>query len=639
MAERPTLILNEVSRRMQSGNTEALPLTTGVNLIVGEPNTGKTKWLETIDYMLGDTGSDPFSIAPEGDPLAEKYDAAGLRFTISGETYSAERRWREPGAKSKIFVDDEAFSPKEFQHFLMAKLDLPILAVPSGNPFSGQTWPELSFRELLRHLYRQQRFWSQLVDKQPETTFDSCIQYFLGLAEYLYTDEYAARVRLTNELHRLRSRRDQFAETLTDIARDFLDEDSLTLSVTETSLETAAAALNKEYEDALQERERVLEGAFEADEVGDERAEIVTLTSKRAALIEELEASRESFVKLQDRLDELQNYEAALQDEAKRLRRADSAATILADLKVTHCPACNQTVSGRNENADDCFLCHQPLKAASLPEELAKQRVDYERARLNAELTEATELVTKAEAQANSAKKRIARLETDIDEVERSLAPVRHRLSALVDTALGAVDKRLGALSERAKQVKRLTTIFNDKQTIEDRITELEDELRPIVERSKELAGGLDFSMHASWLEDGMNDYLTAIRALEPKAWPHRAVGLYLSASTVTFRVGDRRWDISLGGTASLYYLMAYHYGLFSLRERPEARVPGFSMIDFPAEFAGTKIGDGDDFVVQPFIDLLNRDSFDDCQLIVTGASFDSLKDVHRIELTEPYVT
>lgn len=639
MTKRPTLVINEVSRRMRSGNEEALTLTAGVNLLVGEPNTGKTKWLQTIDYMLGDTGPDPFSLVPENDPLAEKYEAAGLRFTIAGETYSAERRWREPGAKSKIFVDDEAYNPKDFQHFLMAKLDLPVISVPSGNPFSGQTWPELSFRELQRHIYRQQRFWSQLVDKQPEATFDSCIQYFLGLAENLYSEDYAARVRLTNELNRLRSGGDQFAETLTDIAREFLDEDPLMLSVTETSLEKAATALDEEYKTTLEKRARILQGVVDADAEEEQRPEIVTLTSKRATLIEELDAVRASFVQLQERLSELQSYEASLQDEAKRLRRANNAATILSDLKVTHCPACNQTVSGQNDESGSCFLCHQSLKPAALPDELAKQRVDYERARLNAELTEARELVTKGTDQATSTRKRISRLETEIDDVERRLAPARHRLSALVNSAIGTVDKELGSISERAKQVKRLTTIFNDKRDLDIRIAELEDELKPILERHKELAGSLDYSRRASWLEEGMNDYLTAIRTLEPKAWPHRAVGLYLSASTVTFRVGDRRWDVSLGGTASLYYLMAYHYGLLTLHAQTDARVPGFSMIDFPAEFAGTKIGDGDDFVVQPFIDLLGREGFDDCQLIVTGAAFSSLKNVHRIELTDPYVS
>ena len=43
---------------------------------------------------------------------------------------------------------------------------------------SGQTWPELSFRTLLRHIYRQQRFWSDLADKQPEGDQHACLLHF-----------------------------------------------------------------------------------------------------------------------------------------------------------------------------------------------------------------------------------------------------------------------------------------------------------------------------------------------------------------------------------------------------------------------------------------------------------------------------
>ena len=112
-----------------------------------------------------------------------------------------------------------------------------------------------------------------------------------------------------------------------------------------------------------------------------------------------------------------------------------------------------------------------------------------------------------------------------------------------------------------------------------------------------------------------------------------------LTQSTVSFHVGKRRWDVSLGGTDSLYYLMAYHYALLTLIKHEASHFPGFVMIDFPAEFAGTKIGDSEDFVVQPFIDLLDSEEFERCQMIVTGPSFSGLKGVNRVTLQRPYIT
>lgn len=637
MTEKPTLVINEVMRRTVEGNVESLELRAGVNLIVGAPNTGKTKWLETIDYVLGDTGDDPFSVAD--DALAEKYEAASLRFTIGDQQFYAERRWREPGGKSKVFLGDDAFGTKEFQHFLMEQLQLPILAVPSGNPYSGRTWPELSFRTLLRHVYRQQGLWMSLVDKQPEDTIRSAVQLFLGLAEHLYTEDYEERVRLTTEIQRLKGRRDQFNDTLTDIARDFLDEDPLTLSVTETSLQMTTDVLEKEYETALSDRDTVVSGALDEKIEGAPRAQIIELTERRAKYVAQLSTRKTEQLRAQERLGELREYVKSLTDEQDRFRRAESANKILSDLRITHCPACSQAVAGSNNSASSCFLCHQSLDAPEIPEALAKQRVDYERVRLKAELEEGAELVSAAEHKVSGLSKSVSELEAKIEQSNRALAPARQQLSALIQETVSRLDTKLGSISERLSQVRRLSEIYSNKKKLDEKIVELEDQLAPIIERNRELASGLDYSGRAAWLEDGMNDYLAALNKEEPKTWRHNAVSLYLSQSTATFRVGERRWNVSLGGTDSLYYLMAYHYGLITLASKEKARFPGFTMIDFPAEFAGTKIGDAEDFVVQPFIDLLGQDEFEECQIILTGAAFSGLKGVNRIVLTEPYLT
>jgi hypothetical protein len=152
------LSVGHLERRLTDGTTEALDFRPGVNLLVGRPNTGKTNWLKTLDWLLGDTGDNPFEGADE-EGLAEKYDAARVELLVGDERFWVERRWREPNAKTKIFVDSAAMLPREFQEFLLEKLSIPILHFPKGNPMSGQTWPELSFRMMLRHIHRRQRFW------------------------------------------------------------------------------------------------------------------------------------------------------------------------------------------------------------------------------------------------------------------------------------------------------------------------------------------------------------------------------------------------------------------------------------------------------------------------------------------------
>src|ERR1700688_4201591 len=136
------LSIGSLQRRFTTGNIEALHFESGVNVLVGRPNTGKTKWLETLDYLLGDTGGNPFE-GSNDEPLAEKYDAAGVELFVGKERLYVERRWKEVGAKNKIFVNDEALTPPDFQRLLLEKLHIPVLHFPKGNPMSGQTWPEL----------------------------------------------------------------------------------------------------------------------------------------------------------------------------------------------------------------------------------------------------------------------------------------------------------------------------------------------------------------------------------------------------------------------------------------------------------------------------------------------------------------
>src|SRR5450631_2144127 len=213
----PFLSVARVERRLSTGSVEELVFGAGVNLMVGPPNTGKTKWLQTLDFLLGEPGENPFEGAEESG-LAEKYEAAAVELALGGELIRLERKWREPGAKTKIFVNDDAMSIRDFQRWLMERLGIPLLHFPKGNPMSGQTWPELSFRTLLRHIYRQQRFWTDLADKQPEGDQHACLLQFLGLAEHLFTESYGKLVRLKLEVERLKARREQYAETLQELA-------------------------------------------------------------------------------------------------------------------------------------------------------------------------------------------------------------------------------------------------------------------------------------------------------------------------------------------------------------------------------------------------------------------------------------
>ena len=148
----------------------------------------------------------------------------------------------------------------------------------------------------------------------------------------------------------------------------------------------------------------------------------------------------------------------------------------------------------------------------------------------------------------------------------------------------------------------------------------------------------IDFNAAAQKLEDGMNAYLAALNLQRPDTWKHNVVEVDISKSSTSFRIGRKRWQGALGGTDSLYFLMAYHYGLMSLSPVAGMHYPGLSIIDVPGEFSGEEVKDSENFIVQPFIDLLGQKAFEGAQLIITGASFAGLQGVHVQKQTHVHV-
>lgn len=140
----PFLSVRRIDRKLWNGSTEALEFEDGVNVLVGVPNTGKTKWLQTLDFLLGDSGTNPFENS--SDPtLAEKYDAASTLLLVGGEQFLVERRWKEAGAKTKLFVNGGVISPSDFQFLLMERLNIPLLHFPKGTPCLDRHGPSLVF--------------------------------------------------------------------------------------------------------------------------------------------------------------------------------------------------------------------------------------------------------------------------------------------------------------------------------------------------------------------------------------------------------------------------------------------------------------------------------------------------------------
>ena len=632
----PFLSIRRLERRLATGNVEHLTFETGVNVLVGPPNTGKTKWLQTLDFLLGDTGANPYEQSDE-EGLAEKYETASATICIGDEIFRIERRWREAGAKGKVFVGNEGMLAKDFQRWLMEKLGIPLVNFPKGNPMSGQTWPELSFRTLLRHIFRQQRFWSGLVDQQTDNEQHASLLLFLGLAERIYSEDYGKLVDLKLKSMQVKARREQYSETLNDLAADLLDSEDATLSINETTVAAALKHLQDEVECLQTRKLDVLTTASDASLPVSDRPRIAELGQARAAALEDVTVAQQKRLGAEDRLSEVRRYRADLAAEIERMGRVADASELLADLKVTHCPACDQRIIPY-QKPDHCFVCHQHLPKEPEVAELGKVRLQFEQDRLNAELLEAAELIAILERDVDKQAKAFRDADEALRTIEVELAPARRAVAAVAQADVSAIDMALGKVAERQRQMDRVVAALKFGNSLAEQVQALEDEIKPLQEKVDKATRSIDFDDAAQKLEDGMNAYLVALNMQRPDTWKHNVVEVDISKSSTSFRVGRKRWRGALGGTDSLYFLMAYQYGLLSLSPIADMHYPGLAIIDVPGEFSGEEVKDSENFIVQPFIDLLAQEAFKGTQLIITGASFAGLQGVHVQRQTRVHI-
>lgn len=196
----------------------------------------------------------------------------------------------------------------------------------------------------------------------------------------------------------------------------------------------------------------------------------------------------------------------------------------------------------------------------------------------------------------------------------------------------------MGELTERRRQLDRVISAYELGKAIISKVKVLDAEILPLGDKVERANAAIDFDAAAQRLEGGMNEYLSALNRLRPGTWKHSPVHVHLTKTSFSIHVGNKRWQGALGGTDSLYFLMSYHYGLLALSGQSGTHYPGLSIIDVPGEFSGEAVEDKENFIVQPFIDLLSEEKFAGAQLIITGASFAGLQGVHCQKLSMVHV-
>ncbi|MFN0019490.1 MAG: hypothetical protein ACKVP0_14615 [Pirellulaceae bacterium] len=624
----------KATRRARNGPSETLSFRPGVNVIVGEPNTGKTRWLEMIDFLLGDDGKAEEKL---GEAVFTKYANVEVELQIGDEKIKAQRRWHEAGAKTKIFVNETAYTVGEFRQFLLDKIGIPSLHYPQGNPLGTRTWPELGWRSLFRHIYRRQRFWGEIADQQPLSEQHACILQFLGMAEKLYSKEYGELVGNQKEIIDLTARKEHFVATLNEVSREIVSENELDVAVTPEHIKQATDRLNAEVADFNKRRQGLINKAIsKATAKNPIKDSISRMTEEFAAAKEEERKTAEELERVSSRIVDLGDFQSKVIAEISRLERAQKAGDVLANLKVTHCPVCDRQIK-KTMTADgtECYLCHQPTAMNGDTSSEPFQRLEFELEQLKGEKKEIGELVESLTANREKYASSIQSLRNKTGRLTEQLNPVRVATAAIIPPEVALIDNEIGRRVERIDQLRRIRESLARREKVAAEILKIQKRVEDLTAQVSQQTAGLDFETASDALSDGMNEFVSALEFEGKKMWTQKEIQFSIKKDSFSVRVGRQKWASQLGGTMTIYFFLAYHYTLLKLTPHIQSRYPGFIMLDFPPEIEGEKVADHENFVLEPFVKLCKSRGYENCQIIAAGSAFKGLQGVHRQALKE----
>ncbi|MCI0489081.1 MAG: hypothetical protein L0229_21015 [Blastocatellia bacterium] len=345
------------------------------------------------------------------------------------------------------------------------------------------------------------------------------------------------------------------------------------------------------------------------------------------------EATERQLSKIRNRLADLEDYRQALKSELDRLNRAKAAGDILADIKITHCPACDQPLDEPSSKPGHCHLCRRP-KALSNAD--SSKRVDFEFEQLTEESNEVVDLISRLRMDESNRMREVGEAIEEIARIESILRPVRAASAAILPPEISIIDQQIGRLEEQINQLGRIKGALKLRDNLSAQIDKIAQEVKALDAEIAETGEGVSLSQASDVLTDGMNSYLNALNAHHPDRWPEGAIRVRLEERRFGFTVQDAKWSAKLGATLQAYFLLSYHYALMSLSGQPNYNYPGLVILDFPPTFAdGVEVADKENYIIEPFQELMNRGTDLPIQLIAAGRSFEGIQIAHRLKLKQ----
>ena len=395
----------------------------------------------------------------------------------------------------------------------------------------------------------------------------------------MFSPEYGQLIDKEKTISGLQMQRDQFIHMLQEISSEILPDEKLGVALTPQSIKAAVDRIRSEQVGLRKKREELL-NRVRRDAMNDAAARegmtpdmLESFADESVRLDERRDELTSAVRKTRERQKEVEKYRSLLEEERARIERAQEAGAVLADLKVTHCPACDQEIRRQNASTD-CYVCRQPLNNTS-GAATSHKRLEFELAQLKGETEETDELLQELRREMARLDEEESKMEGRQEQIDHVLRSARSAAAAMLPPDLGAIDMNFGALQERIRQIERIRQVFAKREELSAQIHTLQDDVATLGEVVSRRTVGVRYETLGDWLSDGMNTYLNRISELNPRSWTQPPVSVHLSDRDFRIKVGNANWRVKLGGTLTLYFFLAYHYSLLELTTEANCRYPG----------------------------------------------------------------
>lgn len=563
----PKMILNKLVLVGRDKNY-VVPFSSGLNIIYGDSDTGKSSILNLIDYLLGASEVNMY------DEIETHGQYALLELNMNGQIYTIKRDIFDPNSYIEVFhasIDQigQVF-PKEYgphfrkegpagylSDFLLESLNIPLVKLKQAPSKADSKMSTLSFRDIFKFCYLDQDEVGNkdILDQKNFSVFVKNKETFKFL-HHLLDDKITLLQEEIGEKNRLKQ----------SISQQF--------TIISTFLREARLETTESLEEKVSE---LKEAILTVDH------EISQITQKMKANNEQDEELRKFIVEKQNELDSLsmsKMYRESQLDQNLRLKKdyQQDIDKLTASLEVI------RKMPNHEFHRVNCPICDSQLQAARFNELFSHYDSNSIEQEIKSLKNRNKELIALIEQDREAILKMISEMDTVRDQIRRAKELLDVRTEEFVSPFIAQRDilnTRRGELTEEIKRVEYLLKLRNQVNDLTrklDLLTEQIEELNTILQSLIARAPSVDGVLGE--IGDLLNDFLKSIPV-------RNAYGISISKNTFLPIVREK--DYSKLTSGGLRTLVSVGYLISILRNslKHETNYPSLVMIDTIGKYIG----------------------------------------------------